>query len=168
MAARKKKTVDRISHAIIHIALTVIILTGIAMLFYTGIKKAYAAGYSLLGTSAVAEEPGTDKLFVVEEGMSKSECMSDLKKAGLIRDSYIALFQEWFYELDIYPGTYTLNTSMTVREILEELNKEPETVAETQEEPETAGAQTETEAPEEGNGEEQESGMTREVIEGDD
>lgn len=167
MAAKKKKTVDRISHTIIQIALVIIILTGIAMLFYTGIKKAYAVGYSLLGTSAVAEAPGTDKLFVVEEGMSKSECMSNLKKAGLIRDSYIALFQEWFYELDIYPGTYTLNTSMTVREILEELNKEPEAVKTPETSPETAPAPEEVLPEEEGAGE-PENGETREVIEGDD
>jgi cell division protein YceG involved in septum cleavage len=132
LAAKKKNTAKQVSHVIIQIALTVIILTGIAMLFYTGIRKGYEVGYSLIGSSAVAEAPGTDRLFVVEEGMSKSECMSDLKKAGLIRDSYVALFQEWFYELEIYPGTYTLNTSMTVREILETLNQEPETTTSTE------------------------------------
>lgn len=165
MAAKKKSTVNRIAHTVIQIALIVIILTAIAMLFYTGIEKAYSVGYSLLGSSAMAEDPGTDKLFVVEEGMSKSECMSDLKKAGLIRDTYIALFQEWFYELDIYPGTYTLNTSMTVREILEELNKKPEPVPETEAAPKTTEALSEETELQDN---EAENGQTREVIEGDD
>lgn len=168
MSAKKKSTVDRIAHGIIGIALAVIILTAIAMLFYTGIRKAYAVGYSLLGSSAMAEEPGTDKLFVVEEGMSKSECMSDLKKAGLISDTYVALFQEWFYELEIYPGTYTLNTSMTVREILEILNEEPEPVAEPEPVPETTEAPADEAAGQEDGAEEPETGQTREVIEEDD
>ena len=37
------------------------------------------------------------------------------------------LFQSRFYDYDkIYPGTYTLNTSMTSKEILQKLSEKPE------------------------------------------
>lgn len=149
----KKKTVNQISSIIIHIAIAVIVITVVAMLFFVGIKKANAFGYSIFSDTPVAADPGVDKLFVVEEGMSRSQCMDNLEKAGLIRDKNVALIQSYFYEYDIYPGTYTLNTSMTVKEILAELNEKP--VATTEAETE---AETETT---------EEARETKEIIEGD-
>ncbi len=85
--------------------------------------------------------------------MSTAQCMENLERAGLIRDKNIALIQEFFYEYAIYPGTYTLNTSMTVKEILAELNEEP---------PQETTAQASSPS-----SEAQEEGQTREIIEGD-
>lgn len=121
----KKKVVKEVSSMVIHLAMAVILLTVAAMVFYIGIKKAYAFGYDLFDDQPVHEAPGTDKLFVVEEDMSRSQCMDNLEKSGLIRNKTVALIQSYFFEYDIYPGTYTLNTSMTTKEILIELNEEP-------------------------------------------
>ena len=152
MSANKKKT-NQITAAIIQTAMMVIFVTIMAMVFYAGIKKAYSFGYAIFGSGPVAEPPGTDKVFVVEEGMSTSECLDNLEKSGLIRDKNVALIQELFFEYEIYPGTYTLNTSMSVREILAELNEKPPE--------ETTKAAPETPAP---TSTEEE---TREIIEGD-
>ena len=149
----KKKVVHQVSSLVIHMALTVILLTVAAMVFYVGIKKAYSFGYQIFNDQPMAEAPGTDKLFVVEEGMSRSQCMDNLEKSGLIRDKNVALIQSYFFEYDIYPGTYTLNTAMTTKELLAELNEKPAepVVKETK----AASVPEETEA------------VTKEIIEGD-
>ncbi len=121
----KKKVVNQVSSAVIHMAMAVILLTVAAMVFYVGAKKAYSFGYEIFSDQAVAEEPGTDKLFVVEKGMGRVECMDHLERSGLIKNKTIGLIQSIFFEYDIYPGTYTLNTSMTTKEILLKLNEMP-------------------------------------------
>ena len=45
---------------------------------------------------------------------------------GLIRNELAVRIQKMFYDYEIYPGTYTLNTSMTSKEILQVLNEKPE------------------------------------------
>lgn len=48
--------------------------------------------------------------------------------AKLIKSEFAFIFQSKFYDYEtIYPGTYTLNTSMTSKEILQQLNEKPET-----------------------------------------
>ena len=149
----KKKAVNQISSFGIHAALTVILLTVAAMVFFVGIKKAYSFGYEIFNDKPVAEAPGTDKLFVVEKGMSRAQCMDHLEKSGLIRDKNIALIQAFFFEYEIYPGTYTLNNSMTVKEILAELNEAPAEPLPIETEPSVTEAETEA--------------VTKEIIEGD-
>ena len=153
MSTSKKKA-NQISSIVIQAALGVILVTVAAMVFFVGIKKAYSFGYEIFSVEPVAAAPGTDKMFVVEEGTSKAQCMDNLEKAGLIRDKNIALIQEYFFEYKIYPGTYTLNTSMTIKEILAELNEKPEapTEAESKETVPQSAAEAET----------------KEIIEGDD
>ena len=121
----KKKVVKELSSVVIHLATAVIVLTVATMLLYVGAKNAYSFGYDIFSDTSVHSAPGTDKLFVVEEGMSRSQCMDNLEKSGLIRDKSVALIQSYFFDYEIYPGTYTLNTSMTTKEILNELNQEP-------------------------------------------
>ena len=126
------KKAGQVSSAVIRAALTVIFYTVVVMVFVVGIRSAYAFGYEVFDSGSVAAEPGTDKLFVVEEGMSTAECMDSLEKTGLIRDKTVAMIQEFFYQYDIYPGTYTLNTSMTTKEILQALDEGPAQTATTQ------------------------------------
>ncbi len=121
----KKKVVKELSSVVIHVAMAVILLTVTAMLLFVGSKKAYSFGYDIFNDMPVHSAPGTDKLFVVEEGMSRAQCMDNLEKSGLIRNKTVALIQSYFFEYDIYPGTYTLNTAMTTKEILIELNEKP-------------------------------------------
>lgn len=150
------KTVKQVSSAIIQIALTVIFLTIVIMIFNMAIRKAYSFGHEVFNMSPMAEPPGVDKIFIVEEGVSTMQCLESLENAGLIRDKNIARFQEFFFEYEIYPGTYTLNTSMTVKEILEELNeKPPEETTEAAKEPAAAPAAAS-------------QAETKEIIEGDD
>ena len=59
---------------------------------------------------------------------SVSDAAQFLAHKGLSKSEFAFIFQSKFYDYDtIYPGTYTLNTSMTSKEILQLLNKKPET-----------------------------------------
>lgn len=153
------KTVKKISSAVIQAALTVILLTIAVMVANIAVRKAYRFGHEVFNMSPMAKAPGVDKLFVVDEDATTMQCLESLERAGLIRDKNVARFLEFFFEYEIYPGTYTLNTSMTVKEILAELNEKPpeETEKET-----TAAAQPAT-AAEPGSAAE-----TKEIIEGGD
>ena len=71
--------------------------------------------------------PGVDRTVVIEEGDSASDVAGLLMDQGLITNEFAFVFQSRFYEYDtFYPGTYELNTSMTSKEILQELNTRPE------------------------------------------
>ena len=64
--------------------------------------------------------PGHNITVVVKDGEDVSQTAGELEKKGLIKNIYAFLFQSRFYDYDkIYPGTYTLNTSMTSKEILQ-------------------------------------------------
>ena len=140
------KTVKQISSAVIQTALTIIFYTIVIMVFYAAVRKAYSFGHEVFNTSPMAAPPGVDKLFVVEEGMTTEQCLESLERSGLIRDKMVARFQEFFFEYEIYPGTYTLNTSMTLKEILAALNEKPpqETEGTTSAPPPETAAETET------------------------
>ena len=64
---------------------------------------------------------------MVKDGEDVSQAADELEKKGLIKNIYAFLFQSRFYDYDkIYPGTYTFNTSMTSKEILQKLSEKSE------------------------------------------
>ena len=67
-------------------------------------------------------EPGTDIVITIPEGSDAQSVAELLEQEGIIRDGSAFAIQEELYEVNIYPGEYTLNTSMTTKEILSELN----------------------------------------------
>ena len=60
--------------------------------------------------------------ITLEPGASVSSVGKRLEKQGLINNQYSFIIQAMVYEYEIQPGTYTLNTSMTSREILDMLS----------------------------------------------
>ena len=63
--------------------------------------------------------------FTVEPGESTAEIIDALADAGLIRDKFSFRCQIIFYDKILQPGEYTMNTSMTSKEILLYLNDGP-------------------------------------------
>ena len=57
-----------------------------------------------------------------------SQAADELEKKGLIKNMRMPFYSRVdFYDYDkIYPGTYTFNTSMTSKEILQKLSEKPE------------------------------------------
>ena len=65
-------------------------------------------------------------ILTIPEEQSESQTLETLKAVGLIKNELAVRIQKEFYDYEIYPGTYTLNTSMTSKEILQVLNEKPE------------------------------------------
>ena len=144
MAANKKKI--SIVGTIIKATVRAVIYAAILLLFYLGLTRAYLFGYSVFADTVMASPPGQEMTVKIEEGVSDSEVAKRLEEQGLIEDSKVFIIQSLFYDYTIYPGTYTLNNSMTVKEILLEISQKPE---ETQTSPEEAAIESENDTKEE-------------------
>ena len=117
-------------------------------------KVAYDFGYRVFTEPAVAEAPGEDVLIQIKEGMSARELGQMLEEKGLVRDGNLFYLQLKLsaYSKDMAPGVYTLNTSMTAKEMMVEISE----TADEKASEEAAAANQEAEA---GSGEE----ITREA-----
>ncbi|MBE5969823.1 MAG: endolytic transglycosylase MltG [Lachnospiraceae bacterium] len=104
---------------------------------------AFKLGYGLFQNDAMEEAPGTQVLVTIPEKASKSEVAELLKYNGLIDDESMFKLRCIVYDAKFNAGTYTLNTSMTTEEILDELRF-----------PVVEEEETTTAAPAEGEGEE--------------
>ena len=98
----------------------------VILLLFEGITRGYAFGHDIFYATAMEEVPGTPKTVTIPKGYTTAEACEVLKEAGLIDNVLAFQIQKMFYDYDIHPGTYELNTSMTTKMILQELNAEPE------------------------------------------
>lgn len=80
----------------------------------------YNFGYRVFTEEAVEEAPGEDVVVQVTADMSEREIGKLLKEQGLIRDDklFYAQLKLSAYSDKLLPGIYTLNTSMTVKEMI--------------------------------------------------
>lgn len=83
-------------------------------------KTGYEYGYRLFTETAVDEAPGEDVLVQVKPDMSNRQIAQMLEEKGLVRDSKLFYLQLKLsaYSHSIEPGVYTLNTSMTPKELM--------------------------------------------------
>ena len=126
------KEINRVTGAIIGISGKLIFYALVVLLLYEGITKGYAFGYEIFHSTAMAEAPGIDKVVQIEDGDSLMDVAKELDSKGLIKNEYAFLIQSMFYEYgkageyEIIQGTFTLNNSMTAKEIIIELRDGPE------------------------------------------
>ncbi len=108
----------KILFRIIRIGIAVLATILILMLFLSIGKKAYEFGYRIFTETAVDKEPGKDVVVLVRSDMSKKDVAEMLEQKGLVNDASLFLIQYRLTDYDeIAPGTYTLNTSMTVHDM---------------------------------------------------
>lgn len=83
-------------------------------------SKGYDFGYRVFTEPAIEEVPGRDILVEVKEGTSNRELGIILEQKGLVRDADLFYLQIMLsaYSKRILPGVYTLNTSMTAKEMM--------------------------------------------------
>ena len=125
--SNRTREINRITMAIIRISVKLMLLALLILVLYEAVIQGYAFGHAVFYAEAVEEAPGHDITVVVKDGEDVSQAADELEKKGLIKNIYAFLFQSRFYDYDkIYPGTYTLNTSMTSKEILQKLSEKPE------------------------------------------
>ena len=98
----------------------------------------YDFGYRVFTESAIDKEPGKDVLVQVREDTSARELGKTLEEKGLVRDGNLFFLQLKLsaYSKRILPGVYTLNTSMTAKDMLVVMSTEE---SESTESTETAG-----------------------------
>ena len=125
------KDINKVTGAIIGISFRLIIYAIAILLIYEGSVKGYEFGHEIFYASSMEEAPGRDMEINVEAGISVSSVGKELEKDGLINNRYSFIIQAMVYEYEIQPGVYTLNTSMTSREILDVLSTASESEEET-------------------------------------
>lgn len=125
--SRRTREINRITTAIITISIKLMVLALLILLLYEAVVRGFAFGHEIFYAEAAEAAPGREITVEIKEGETAKEAAGELKKKGLITNDFAFWFQSIFYDYqDIYPGIYTLNTSMTSKEILRELNVKPE------------------------------------------
>ena len=112
--------ISGILNFIIRAALIVFVVYVIKNLCLT----AYDYGYRIYSEPPMAEGEGVDIVVNIPMGSSVRDTGELLKEHGLIRDEKLFYLQEFFsdYHGKLESGMYTLNTSMTVEQMLQEMS----------------------------------------------
>ena len=130
--SKTSKNINSISSAVIRFSMTIIIIACLILGAVFVARFSYSFGHDIFYNSSVEEKPGRD-IYVTIESTDASEVGDILKAQGIIANSLAFYIQSKFFEIEIQPGIYSLNTSQSVREILEILAEGP-TVTESSEE----------------------------------
>lgn len=116
--------------AVLGMILKVAVAVFVIVIVYKGAVMAYDYGYRVFQEPPVAEKPGTDVVVEITVGKSALQIGEILAAKGLIRDARLFYVQNLLshYKDKLRAGTYTLNTSMTIEEMMEVMSaEEPDT-----------------------------------------
>lgn len=142
--------------AIVSTVLKIIIAVVVVILVYKGATIGYDYGYRIFKEEPMTESPGVNIDVEITMGKSTMQIGELLVNKGLIRDARLFYIQNFLsqYKNALKPGTYTLNTSMTMSEMMAVMS--PKEIEETTPEPssspqattpETKTPSTETQTP---------------------
>lgn len=123
--SRITKEINKITGTIIGISGKLILYALVILLLLEGVSRGYDFGYEIFHPTPVEAAPGRDLQVTIPEDQTANDTIGMLHDMGLIDNEWSARFQLKFYEYEIYPGTYTLNTSMTSKEMFRLLNEKP-------------------------------------------
>lgn len=115
MSARKVvMRVVSISFSILVIVLVIFALTRMG-------EYAYQFGYRVFTEEPMSTEEGSDVIVRIESDMDEVDIGNLLEEKGLVRDGILFLAQLKLssYSNKLKPGVYTLNTSMTAKEMMQ-------------------------------------------------
>ncbi len=116
--------INKVTGTVILISVKVIIYIIVALVFYYGITGAYQLGFTVFSKRTMTSAPGIEMRISVDEKDSVMDIGKTLEKMGLIHNAYAFVFQKYFYDIDVGPGIYTLNTAMTVKEALDAMDRD--------------------------------------------
>lgn len=110
----------------LHVLFKVAVAAVFVMALFYGMRWAYRFGYSIFTTPTAAPAPGRNVEFTVLEGQSVRSIGEELVQNGLTGSSAVFAVQARIYGYEILPGTYTLNTSQTIYQMLRIMSTPPE------------------------------------------
>ncbi len=118
------------------VCLSVVVTLILIFLLYRVGLYSYGFGYRVFTEKPVAsEENAKDKVVQITSDMGAKDIGDLLERKELISDANLFVVQLMLsaYRGEIKPGTYTLSTSMTAREMMQIMSaeEEPETEEET-------------------------------------
>ena len=119
---REESSIRQLSSILSGVAARVIAAALLVLLAYTLVMAAFRFGFTVFCADSVDPPPGRDVEVTVERGETIDEFAAALYKEGVIPNEYAFRIQARLYDIGFYPGTYTLNTSMSVREIVKTIN----------------------------------------------
>ena len=126
MSARK--VVMRVVSISFSILVIVLVIFALAKLG----EYAYQFGYRVFTEEPSSTEEGSDVIVRIENDMDEVDIGNLLEEKGLVRDGtlFLAQLKLSSYSNKLKPGVYTLNTSMTAKEMMQVMSpaeKETET-----------------------------------------
>lgn len=113
--------IKQVIGAVLGTILKVVVAVLVIFYVYKGAMLAYDYGYRIFTEPAMAQEgEGRDITVEITMGKSALEVGEILEQKGLVRDGRLFYIQNLLSEYSgkLAPGTYTLNTSMTAREMM--------------------------------------------------
>lgn len=113
----------KVGLSIFGVSFRIVIWILVVILLYTGIKEGYQFGYAVFDSKPVAQGEGVEKTVTIPEKPSPVSVAKVLEEKGLVKDKYVFVVQYLLFECEPQPGTYTLSTSMSPRDIIQQLNK---------------------------------------------
>ena len=125
----ERSALAKITGVIGGVAGRVIIAALLLLLTFEGLRICFDFGHDIFYQQPMEADPGTDHVVTLEDGATMQSTAEQLKDEGLIRNELAFVIQGELYQINLYPGDYTLNTSMTTKEILTALNTDPEEYA---------------------------------------
>lgn len=145
-----KQMIMAVLGMIFKVAVTIIVVVFV----YKAALTAYDYGYRIFQEPPVSAQPGIDMQVDITVGKSPLQVGEILEAKGLIRDAKLFYIQNLLsqYKDKMQAGSYTLNTSMTMQEMMAVMS----VVDEETEEPSTEGGSGGN-LPEEGAGEDEQS-----------
>lgn len=107
--------------------LKVVVAVAVILFIYKGAVAAYDYGYRVFKEDPVAASPGVDVTVEITVGKSALQIGEILEAKGLIRDARLFYIQNILshYKDTMKAGVYTLNTSMTMEEMMKIMSPEP-------------------------------------------
>ena len=111
---------NKIVFRFVSVSFSVLILLVVFIGVFRATTYCYDFGYRIFTEKPVSAEPGRDIVVQISSSDSAFKIGDMLEEKGLIRDSllYTAQYYLSAYVGDLLPGTYTLNTSMTAKEMM--------------------------------------------------
>ena len=117
--------------AIIKTVIRILVIVFVIIAAYFLIRNAYKIGYDVTGNVPVDKsDDAFETMVIISKDMSVKDIGELLIDKGLIKEEANSfVIQEWIsdYHDEIVPGTYVLNSSMTVEEMLKIMCRDEET-----------------------------------------